>query len=55
MSTANVMLMNSSFLVIVASAPRTLPATSADPLLDPERQLHDRGFECQLILVDLEE
>ena len=31
MSTANVMLMNSSFLLIVSKAPRTLPTTSADP------------------------
>jgi hypothetical protein len=31
MSIANVMLMNSSFLLIVASAPRTLPPTSPEP------------------------
>jgi hypothetical protein len=31
MSTAYVMLMNSSFLLIVASAPRTLPPTSPAP------------------------
>jgi len=31
MSTASDMLMNSSFLLIVSKAPRTLSATSADP------------------------
>lgn len=31
MSTVMLMLMNSSFLLIVSKAPRTLPATSAEP------------------------
>ena len=37
MSTASVMLMNSSFLLIVASAPRTLPPTSSEPRCSTQR------------------
>ncbi|MGF6553781.1 hypothetical protein ABIA48_000161 [Pseudomonas sp. S30_BP2TU TE3576] len=55
-STASVILMNSSFLLIAISAPRTFPATTADPRCSTQTvNSHDCGFESQLILIDLEE
>jgi len=51
-NTASVSFMNSSFLSMASSAPRTLSATSASRL-DPIRKLHDGRLKGELVLVDL--
>jgi len=55
MSTANVMLINSSFLLIVSKSPRTLPVISADPRCSTQSVSSIIAASTELILIDLEE
>jgi hypothetical protein len=47
--------MNSSFLSIASMAPHVVGDVSRSALLDPIRQLHDGGFQGELVFVALEE